>query len=154
MALEIERKFLVASDAWRAGSEGTVYLQGYIAATPKATVRVRVAGEVAYLTLKGKVVNLTRTEFEYPIPVADAQQMLNQWCAPLIVEKTRYKIPIGDLIWEVDEFSGLNRGLIIAEVELSDPTQTIHRPDWVGEEVSHDARYYNSSLAQAPYSTW
>jgi adenylate cyclase len=154
MAVEIERKFLVTSDAWRMGSTGTLYIQGYIAATSKSTVRVRVAGDTAYLTLKGKVANLSRTEFEYPIPVADAHQMLSQWCAPLIVEKTRYQIPVGSLVWEVDEFLGLNRGLIVAEVELSSPTQEIMLPDWVGAEVSHEARYYNSSLAQAPYSTW
>ncbi len=154
MALEIERKFLVTGDGWRLGSEGIVYIQGYIAATPKATVRVRVAGEQAYLTLKGKVLNLTRTEFEYSIPMADAQQMLQQLCGPLVVEKTRYKIPLGNLLWEVDEFSGLNQGLVVAEVELSSPTQEITRPVWLGDEVSHDARYYNSNLAREPYSTW
>ncbi len=154
MALEIERKFLVTGDGWRLGSEGIFYIQGYIAATPKATVRVRVAGEQAYLTLKGKVLNLTRTEFEYSIPMADAQQMLQQLCGPLVVEKTRYKIPLGNLLWEVDEFSGLNQGLVVAEVELSSPTQEITRPVWLGDEVSHDARYYNSNLAREPYSTW
>lgn len=154
MALEIERKFLVASDGWRLGCEGTVYIQGYIAATPKATARVRIAGEQAYLTLKGKVVDLTRTEFEYPIPIADARQMLQQWCGPLVVEKTRYKIPLGDVVWEVDEFSGLNQGLVVAEVELSSSTQEILKPVWLGEEVSQDARYYNSNLAREPYSTW
>jgi adenylate cyclase len=154
MALEIERKFLVTSDDWRPSSEGTVYLQGYVAATSKATVRVRVAGGLAYLTLKGKVVNLTRTEFEYPISVSDARQMLEQWCMPLVVEKTRYRIPLGDLVWEVDEFSGLNRGLVVAEVELSSPTQEIVRPAWLGEEVSHDVRYFNSSLARTPYLMW
>ncbi|PZD72260.1 Inorganic triphosphatase [Acaryochloris thomasi RCC1774] len=154
MALEIERKFLVTNDDWRLGCEGTVYIQGYVAATPKATVRVRVAGDLAYLTLKGKVVDLTRTEFEYPIPVADARQMLQQWCAPLVVEKTRYKIPLGDLVWEVDDFSGLNQGLVVAEVELLSSTQEIVKPAWLGEEVSHDARYYNSSLARMPYSAW
>lgn len=155
MALEIERKFLVASDRWRSpDNKGTVYIQGYIATTPKTTVRVRIAGDAAYLTLKGKTVNLTRTELEYPIPVADAQQMLRQWCTPLLVEKTRYKIPIDGLIWEVDEFAGLNQGLVLAEVELSSPTQSITLPEWVGEEVSQDGRYFNSSLARKPYSIW
>ncbi len=154
MALEIERKFLVTGDAWRSGGDGTVYIQGYIATTQKATVRVRVSGDSAYLTLKGKTVNFTRTELEYPIPVEDAQQMLKEWCAPLIVEKTRYRIPIDDVVWEVDEFAGLNRGLILAEVELTSPTQDIKRPEWLGEEVSHDPRYFNSSLAKAPYSMW
>jgi adenylate cyclase len=154
MGIEIERKFLVKSDAWRNLATGTLYSQGYIAKTPHANVRVRVAGDQGFLTLKGKAQNFSRTEFEYPIPVDDAREMMELWCHPFVVEKIRYRIPIGDLVWEVDEFLGLNQGLIVAEVELVDLHQVVPLPDWVGAEVSDQTRYYNSSLAQQPYSSW
>lgn len=153
MGIEIERKFLVKSEAWRSMGSGVPLIQGYLAGSNQATVRVRIAGEKARLTVKGKVQNLTRQEFEYEIPVADAQAMM-ALCYPRVVEKTRYKIAFSDLIWEVDDFSGTNQGLVLAEVELSAPDQSVVLPDWVGQEVSDDPRYFNSYLAAHPYSTW
>lgn len=128
-------------------------IQGYLAGSNQATVRVRIAGDIAFLTVKGRVKNLTRQEFEYEIPVADAQAMMDL-CHPRVVEKTRYKIPIEDLIWEVDEFAGQNQGLVLAEVELTSPEQSVPLPDWIGLEVSDDPRYFNSYLAVHPYKTW
>lgn len=128
-------------------------IQGYLAGSNQATARVRIAGDNAFLTVKGRVKNLTRQEFEYEIPVADAQAMMDL-CHPRVVAKTRYKIPIEDLIWEVDEFTGQNRGLVLAEVELTSPEQSVPLPDWIGLEVSDDPRYFNSYLAAHPYSTW
>ncbi len=154
MGVEIERKFLVKTDDWRALGSGVLYRQGYIVKAPEATVRVRVVGEQGYLTLKGKQRGLVRPEFEYPIPVADALAMMELWCHPYIVEKMRYRIPLGGLTWEVDEFLGLNQGLILAEVELDDPQQTVPLPDWIGEEVSDQPQYYNSYLARQPYALW
>lgn len=154
MAIEIERKFLVKGDGWRFLSSGTIYRQGYIATEKGKTVRVRVFGKQARLTIKGPTKGRTRAEFEYPIPLEDAEEILNTLCKPPLIEKTRYKIPLHDLIWEIDEFHGANQGLIIAEVELEEESQNLDFPDWIGEEVSDDPRYFNSSLAKHPYSQW
>ena len=155
MAKEIERKFLVKNDDWRAGATGMPYSQGYIPASrPGQTVRVRIAGDRGYLTLKGPTVGITRSEFEYPIPVADAKEMLKTMCDRPLIEKTRYRLAIGDLVWEIDEFSGENAGLIVAEVELTSEDQPIARPTWLGKEVSGDLRYFNANLSSQPYSTW
>lgn len=155
MAQEIERKFLVVGDRWREQAVGQLYRQGYIStARPGQTVRVRVAGEQGYLTIKGPTTGITRTEFEYPIPLADANEMLETMCDRPIVEKTRYCLPIKDLVWEIDEFAGENAGLIVAEVELTSASQEIDIPAWIGQEVSGDSRYYNASLSAQPYRTW
>ncbi|BAY90328.1 MULTISPECIES: CYTH domain-containing protein [unclassified Tolypothrix] len=154
MAAEIERKFLVQGDSWRNLVEGSLYIQGYISTKKEATVRVRIAGNQAYLTIKGKTVQYSRSEFEYPIPLEDAREMLNTLCEKPLIEKTRYKIAYGNLIWEIDEFDGVNKGLILAEVELSHEQQQIELPIWVGEEVSHDPKYFNSNLAKYPFSEW
>ena len=119
-----------------------------------APITVRDSDQYAYLTIKGAVKDLVRPEFEYEIPVQDAENMLNLWCQSSAIEKYRYRIPLGDLIWEVDEFLGNNHGLVIAEVELTERDQSINLPTWIGEEVSGDIRYYNSYLAKHPYSTW
>ncbi|MCF4969982.1 CYTH domain-containing protein [Nostoc sp. CMAA1605] len=153
MATEIERKFLVKGDAWRQLAEGSLYRQGYIA-SQGATVRVRIVKNQGYLTIKGPTVNYSRSEFEYPIPLADAQEMLDTLCVRPLIEKTRYKINISDLVWEVDEFAGANQGLILAEVELTDELQKIELPDWIGEEVSGNPKYYNSYLVKHPFSEW
>lgn len=153
MGIEIERKFLVSGEVWRSMGQSTPLVQGYLAGSDQATVRVRIAGNTAFLTVKGRVKNLTRQEFEYEIPVADAQAMMDL-CYPRVVEKTRYKIPIDDLIWEVDDFAGTNQGLVLAEVELTSPEQVVSLPSWIGLEVSDDPRYFNSYLAAHPYSTW
>jgi adenylate cyclase len=153
MGVEIERKFLVIDDAWRSQAVGTFYCQGYIAKTENVTVRVRIIGNEGFVTLKGKTKRYSRPEFEYSIPVDDAREMMQLWCT-YVVEKNRYRIPVGDLVWEVDEFKGPNEGLVIAEVELERSDQDVPLPPWIGAEVSHQSQYFNSSLAQNPYSEW
>ncbi|MEM1366751.1 MAG: CYTH domain-containing protein [Cyanobacteria bacterium P01_H01_bin.15] len=155
MGTEIERKFLVKGDAWRKLASGTRYVQGYLArgdGGPGATIRVRVAGEQGFLTVKGPIVGITRSEYEYEIPLADAEEMLTRFC-PEQVEKIRYRWRQGELIWEIDEFLGKNLGLIMAEVELKSETQAITIPHWVEREVDAP-RYHNSNLAKYPFSEW
>ena len=154
MAQEIERKFLVTGDAWRELAEGTMYRQGYLSTVEDRTVRVRTVGAKGYLTVKGITVGATRTEFEYEIPVADADTMLDELCIRPLIEKTRHKIPFNGLVWEVDEFAGDNDGLIVAEVELSHEDQELRLPNWIGEEVTGDPRYYNANLVVHPYKAW
>ncbi|NJK99721.1 MAG: CYTH domain-containing protein [Spirulinaceae cyanobacterium RM2_2_10] len=153
MAVEIERKFLVSGEGWRAGAVGVYYCQGYLNRDPERTVRVRIAGDRAYLTIKSKAVGLSRLEFEYEIPVTDARELLQLGDRPPL-EKTRYRLPQGAIVWEIDEFAGRNQGLIVAEVELTSTTQTFEYPDWLGPEVSHDPRYTNASLVDFPFSQW
>ncbi len=153
MPLEIERKFLVKGNDWRSLAVGVRYCQGYLA-TGSTTVRVRVAGEQAYLTIKGPTIGSTRAEYEYAIPLAEALEMLHTLCQTPAVEKQRYRIEWQDLVWEVDEFEGANQGLIMAEVELRSSEQSIVLPPWIGKEVTDDPRYYNSNLAQHPFSQW
>jgi adenylate cyclase len=152
MPQEIERKFLVTGTAWRSAA-GTLYRQGYLNRDKARTVRVRVAGEQAFLTIKGVTTGATRAEFEYPIPVADAEQLLALCDGPLI-EKVRHIVQVDGTCWEVDEFLGDNAGLVVAEVELQAEDQPFARPPWLGAEVTHDARYYNSNLATHPYRHW
>ncbi|MGB7248288.1 MAG: CYTH domain-containing protein [Phormidesmis sp.] len=155
MAQEIERKFLVVGNRWRDLAVGKPYCQGYIAtARAYQSVRVRIAGEQGYLTIKGPVRGLSRAEFEYAIPVADAQEMLETLCERPFIQKMRYRLPVGDVVWEIDEFEGENVGLIVAEVELRSEDQPFERPEWLGAEVSGQARYYNASLVKHPYSQW
>jgi adenylate cyclase len=154
MSLEIERKFLVADRAVVAGRQGERLVQAYIAATPRATVRVRIAGGEAWLTLKGATKGISRREFEYPIPVADAELCLAELCAEGVVSKTRHRIPHAGHVWEVDVFDGANAGLVLAEIELSAPDEAFERPPWLGEEVSGDPRYFNSHLAERPFGSW
>lgn len=153
MALETERKFLVNSEAWRLLGNTIPYAQGYLSRGSGRTVRVRIAGQEAFLTIKGPVIGITRQEFEYPIPVEDARSML-ALCDGPVIEKTRTTIPIGSHVWEVDEFAGENTGLIVAEVELNDPSERVDKPEWVGSEVTGDPRYYNSNLTVHPYGEW
>jgi CYTH domain-containing protein len=154
MPLEIERKFLVGSDAWRTGTSGKQYRQGYLSTDPERTVRVRVAGDAGFLTVKGRSEGAARAEYEYPIPREHAEEMLDRLCLRPLIEKTRYRIPFGGLTWEVDEFSGDNAGLVVAEVELADEGQAVELPPWVGNEVTGDPRYANASLVARPYATW
>ena len=155
MTIEIERKFLVKDDSWKSLASGKSYRQGYILTQDKVTtIRVRTMGNQAYLTIKSKTQGMSRHEFEYPIPIADAQIILDNLCHRPLIEKIRYKIPVGNLVWEVDEFKGENQGLILAEVELQAETQAIEFPNWVGEEVTHDPKYYNVNLAKTPYQSW
>lgn len=154
MGVEIERKFLVVGDGWRDGAVGKPYRQGYIRTQGQATVRVRIAGQTGYLTVKGPTQGLSRLEFEYEIPLTDADQLLTELCDRPLIEKMRYRILDQGIQWEIDEFSGDNAGLILAEVELNSPGQAIVHPSWLGKDVSHDARYFNSNLAQTPFLSW
>lgn len=155
MAQEIERKFLVRDDTWRADVERAVAMaQGYIASGPEATVRVRIEDERAYMTIKGATRGLTRSEFQYPIPLDDARQMLDELCEDRRLEKTRHLVPHGAYVWEVDVFEGDNAPLVLAEIELSHPDEAFERPEWLGEEVSHDERYFNACLVLNPYCDW
>lgn len=153
MGIEIERKFLIGEDTWRNQAAGVSYAQGYLSRGSGRTVRVRIAGELAFITIKGPVSGISRAEFEYQIPLEDAQQLLLLCEGPLI-EKTRYKIFTEGHLWEIDEFHGANTGLLIAEVELADADECVTRPPWLGAEVTGDFRYYNSNLTVRPYSTW
>jgi adenylate cyclase len=152
LAVEIERKFRVTGDAWRNDS-GVLYRQGYLNRDKVRTVRIRIAGGAAFLTIKGKSTGATRAEFEYPVPMDDAQALLALCDGPLI-EKTRYIVLHAGHRWEVDEFAGDNAGLVVAELELSAEDEAFERPAWLGEEVTHDARYFNSNLATQPFCTW
>ena len=152
---EIERKFLVVGDGWRGRVPGVLYRQGYIARTHDRVVRIRVAGDKGFLTVKIRSrAGLARAEFEYPVPLEEAQAMLNSLAPGEIIEKWRYTFPEGEDVWEIDEFLGANQGLVIAEIELKSEDQPFARPDWLGEEVSRVSRYLNMELARAPYSTW
>jgi adenylate cyclase len=153
MAVEIERKFLVTSDAWREGPPGVRICQGYLTRDPERTVRVRLAGEKAFLTIKGATSNISRQEFEYPLPSEDARTLLDLCLQPL-VDKIRHERKHGEHVWEVDEFLGANAGLVVAEIELADAEEDFARPEWLGREVSDDPRYYNACLAERPWSEW
>ncbi len=155
MGIEVERKFLVVGDAWRAEvSSATRIVQGYLAQTATATVRVRVRGDRGYLTVKGASVGIERSEFEYEIPVPDAMAMLDTLAQGPVIDKVRHLVPVGQHTWEVDVFGGANAPLVMAEVELADAAQDFVTPEWAGQEVSEDSRYFNVNLARAPYSTW
>ena len=154
MAHEIERKFLLTSDEWRSGVEGRLYRQGYLSTEKERTVRVRIVGQRGVLTVKGLTRGISRLEFEYEIPLADATRLLDELCHRPLIEKTRYEVAHAGLTWEIDEFHGDNAGLVVAEVELASEDQTIELPGWIGKEVSGDPRYYNSNLAQHPFSEW
>jgi CYTH domain-containing protein len=153
MALEIERKFLVASNAWRPLATSEAFVQGYLSSSPDRTIRIRIRGDAAFLTIKGKSVGLTRSEFEYPIPLADARAML-QLCERPLIEKTRHRVTHAGRLWEIDEFGGENAGLIIAEVELESEHASVDLPPWIGREVSGDPRYFNSNLVKHPFRSW
>ena len=162
MGTEIERKYLVKKPEWRSHKErllrqspnfGQKYCQGYIPTTNKTTVRLRIVGEQSYLTIKSPTVGHTRSEFEYSIPVEDARSMLTNLCVKPLIEKIRYKIKADNLVWEIDEFLGENKGLIIAEVELQNEDQPINLPPWIEREV-RDKKYFNSYLVKHPYRQW
>jgi CYTH domain-containing protein len=153
MGQEIERKFLVHGNSWRTG-EGNLIRQGYLHNEIDGTVRVRTKGARAYLTIKGSVTGITRLEFEYEIPVEDANQILDELCIKPLIEKIRYDINIGGFKWEIDLFLGQNDGLVVAEIELEDENQEFTKPDWVGKEVSDDFRYRNAYLVNNPYRNW
>ncbi len=154
MGLEIEKKYLVNGNAWKEGAKGESYRQGYVSSHRDRTVRVRTAGDKAFLTIKGTTQGATRREYEYEIPYADALEMLREICEKPIIEKVRYKIRYQGLLWEVDEFSGENQGLVVAEVELTSEDQPIDLPPWIGREVTGDETDTHANLIHHPYSKW
>lgn len=156
MTAEVERKYLVRYDAWRElVADSVEMVQGYVAVTDKGSVRVRVKGPSAYLTIKSRRRGDRRDEYEYAIDVTDARGMLANLCGAAVVSKVRHQVPFGDLVVEVDEFTGLNVGLILAEIELpAGKTWPETLPAWFGDDVTEDDRYYSSQLAATPYSTW
>ena len=155
MALEIERKYLVINDKWKSSIESeTVMKQGYLATVAKASVRVRIARDKAYLNIKSATLGIRRSEFEYPIPLTDAEEMLANLVDGAVIDKVRYEVRNGAHLWEVDVFHGDNQGLIVAELELSSEDESFATPEWAGQEVSGDPRYYNASLVKHPYCDW
>lgn len=155
MAKEIERKFLVKGEFKSAASQATRITQGYLCSVPERTVRVRIKGEKGYITIKGigSQSGASRYEWEKEIPVSEVQELL-QLCEPGVIDKTRYLVPVGKHTFEVDEFYGENEGLIIAEVELSAEDEVFEKPEWLGEEVTGQMKYYNSMLMKNPYKNW
>ncbi len=155
MAKEIERKFLVQKEGWKRAEkpQGTLIRQGYLSLDPAYVVRVRTYGDKGFITIKGKQTGITRDEFEYEIQLSDAEEMLRKFTPPQTA-KVRYRVPFKGHTWEVDEFLEENEGLIVAEIELQDPDEGYEVPDWIGEEVSMDPRYLNSSLAVHPFNSW
>ena len=155
MATEIERKFLIKDESWRAIADaGTPYRQGYLVGSKAASVRVRIEGEQARLNIKSATLDITRQEYEYPIPMPDAKAMLDDLCEKPLIEKTRYHLDYQGHEWEIDVFAGENDGLVVAEIELTSVDVDFPRPDWLGEEVSDDPRYYNVCLVKHPYRDW
>jgi adenylate cyclase len=154
MGKEIERKFLVKSDAYRALGTCEHLRQGFLSTAKERVVRVRIMGDKAFFTVKGISTGATRAEFEYEIPVADAHFMLDKLCEKPIIDKHRFTIPFRGFTWEVDEFHGENEGLVVAEIELPSEDAGFEKPDWIGEEVTYDARYFNSNLVKQPFKSW
>ena len=155
MAQEIERKFLIVSDAWKQQvSRRDSYRQGYLSGGEKCSIRVRINNDKAFLNIKSATLGIQRIEYEYEIPFDDGMEMLQQFCAGAVIEKTRYFVPVRDHVWEVDVFDGANAGLVVAEIELGAVDEEFVRPEWLGEEVSDDPRYYNVCLVEHPYCDW
>lgn len=155
MAIEIERKFLVIDDSWRNQVQKSVAMsQGYLVGSDKASVRVRIAGDSAYMNIKSATLDVTRKEYEFTIPLQDAREILDQLCDKPLIEKVRHYVPQGQHTWEIDVFEGDNAGLVVAEIELGHAEESFHRPAWLGEEVSADKRYYNVCLVRHPYKDW
>ena len=154
MAREIERKFLVTGIGWRSGATSVHYRQGYLHSSRECSVRVRIAGEQGVLTIKGATQGMSRDEYEYTIPVAEARAMLDHLCAQPQIEKIRHSLEYQGFCWEIDEFLGENQGLIVAEIELTSEEQSFPLPDWLGAEVTGETKYYNACLCRHPYRSW
>lgn len=155
MAIEIERKFRVTGTDWRAAASHSDRLrQGYLNDPGRCSIRVRLAADYAELNIKAAVIGTARSEYEYRIPVADAEAMLDDFCTHEPIEKIRHRVMHAGHMWEVDEFLGANAGLVIAEIELDDPDEVFERPSWVGAEVTEDYQYYNHALAKHPFNEW
>jgi adenylate cyclase len=155
MAIEIEHKFLLANNDWRDHITRSVkYRQGYLSSQETSSIRIRISEDHAWLNIKSATIGTHRHEYEYEIPLPDANEIINSLCRKPIIEKIRHFVIDDGNTWEIDEFDGDNKGLIIAEIELSERGQTFSKPRWLGEEVTHDLRYYNNNLAIHPYSEW
>ncbi|MCD6292612.1 MAG: CYTH domain-containing protein [Deltaproteobacteria bacterium] len=155
MPIEIERKFLLRDESWRSQADaGTPMRQGYLSNNAKSSIRVRISGEQAHLNIKSSTPGCVRQEYEYPVPLVEAEELLADLCHELLIEKIRYHVDVSGFIWEIDVFSGVNQGLVVAEIELDEIGQNFPRPAWLGREVSDEIRYYNSHLAGYPYSRW
>ena len=155
MATEIERKFLILNQDWQEYTKSELHIvQGYLATNEFNSTRIRIQNDKANINIKSATLGITRTEFEYSIPVDDARLMLEDLCIKPVIEKTRFTVEHMNHTWEIDVFSGDNEGLIVAEIELSSPDEAFEKPSWIGEEVSNDARYYNACLVNNPYKTW
>lgn len=155
MAIEIEHKFLPANDEWRQLVSHSVNIQqGYLTSVPTSSIRVRTSGDSAWLNIKSATIGNQRMEYEYPIPLSDAEEMIAELCKGSLITKTRHFVNHNAHTWEVDEFSGENSGLIVAEIELSKPDEDFSIPNWIGKEVTGDIRYYNNNLALHPYKSW
>jgi CYTH domain-containing protein len=154
MASETERKFLVDTALWRPEGPGVLYRQGYLSSVAERAVRVRLAGDQGFLTIKGETTGITRLEFEYPIPREDAAMMLDRLCERPLIEKTRHRETFAGRLWEIDVFHGDNDGLVLAEVEISSAKDAVALPPWAVAEVSDDPRYFNNNLVAHPYRTW
>lgn len=155
MATEIERKFLIRDDRWRQQADaGQRIAQGYLIGARDASVRVRIEGDQANLNIKSATLGIYRQEYEYPIPLEDAREMLDNLCEKPVIDKVRYHVSHAGHLWEIDVFEGENAGLVVAEIELDSEDEAFEQPDWLGEEVSDDVRYYNVSLVKHPYKDW
>ena len=155
MAIEIEHKFLLASDNWREFvSHSVVYKQGYLSSQATSSIRVRISNQQAWLNIKSATIGTQRSEYEYEIPLSDAHEILDNLCLKPVIEKTRHFVKYENHLWEIDEFEGENAGLIVAEIELNSVDETFAKPEWLGAEVTQDMRYYNNNLARKPYCQW
>lgn len=155
MAIEVEHKFLLANDDWRKHIQRSVkYRQGYLSSLPTSSIRIRISDHKAWLNIKSATIGTQRHEYEYEIPLSDANEILDKLCRKPLIEKTRHFIEDNNKIWEIDEFEGENEGLIVAEIELNESGEFFVKPSWLGDEVTDDLRYYNNNLALHPYSEW
>ena len=155
MANEIERKYLIINDAWKAlADDGMQIIQGYMGSNEKSSIRIRINGDKANLNIKSKTIGIKRSEYDYKIPLKEAKEMLETLCDKPLIEKTRYHVKHENNVWEIDVFAGENEGLIVAEIELDATDETFNLPDWIGEEVSNDPRYYNICLVTHPFKQW
>jgi len=154
MAREIEHKYLVKTGLWRPAGAGMLYRQGYLSSLKERVVRVRIAGDHGFLTIKGVTTGVSRLEFEYPIPREDAAVLLDELCERPLIEKTRHRETFAGKTWEIDVFHGDNEGLVLAEIEVASPAERVALPPWAGDEVSDDPRYFNNNLVAHPYRTW
>ena len=155
MGQEIERKFLISDESWRNSADrGTRFRQGYLVGSKEASVRIRIEGDRANINIKSATLGVRRMEYEYTIPLDDAEELLDTLCEKPLIEKTRYHVHSGEHLWEIDVFEGDNEGLQVAEIELNDEDEQFERPPWIGEEVSTDTRYYNVCLVKHPFKEW